>query len=84
MHAVCEEVIAYLASSGDWGFAISETKFRYWMDDDAYASYFFDPNWKTPEFFNHTAGANGEQCAVMLHDEDWYWRDKSNDLTVGE
>ena len=84
MHAVCEEVIAYFASSGDWEFAISETKSRYWMDDDAYASYFFDPHWKTPEFFKHTVGANGERCTLMLYDEDWYWRDKSNDFALGK
>jgi len=84
MHAVCEEVIAYVASSGDWEFAISETQHRYWLDDDAYASYFFDPRWKTPAFYKHTVGAAGEHCVGMLYDEGWYRRDKSNDFTAGK
>ena len=76
MHAACEEVIAYFASSGDMQFALSETRGRYWMDDKAYVSYFFNPRWKTAEFFEQTVGASGQHCVGMLHDEGWYRRDK--------
>ena len=52
MHAVCGEAIAYLASSGDWEFAISKTRYGYWMDDDAYASYFFIRTGRRQNFSN--------------------------------